>query len=313
MRNLGKKFILLTLIVGLIALWAIPSMATVAGAKRTASRIAATFESLGYNVRDSYRYGLLAIGASHTTSTTLYEGSSYVFIAGGDEDVFNVDVRVYDENGVLVARDSDRADVAVAKVTPRWTGTFYIKITMAECAGDGAYWVLVTGQSSRVLAQSDTPEYFKAALGRPTSYAEIASYFGPIYARPGEPLVLDRFGRSRWSAMAIINFDYDSDAIRPESIPLLDEWGRALKGPLARGIFMVEGHTDSKGSATYNQELSERRAWAVKRFLERVHGIPSYRLVARGFGERFPIASNDTAAGQAENRRVQFTLVDWVK
>lgn len=66
---------------------------------------------------------------------------------------------------------------------------------------------------------------------------------------------------------------------------------------------VVEGHTDSRGSDGYNQNLSERRAQAVVQALVN-SGIDRNRLAARGYGESRPIASNDTEAGRAKNRRV---------
>ena len=64
----------------------------------------------------------------------------------------------------------------------------------------------------------------------------------------------------------------------------------------------VEGHTDSVGSAAYNQKLSERRAQAVKRYLVR-QGIDPSRITTEGYGKSRPIASNETEEGRAKNRR----------
>ncbi|MBB5187297.1 OOP family OmpA-OmpF porin [Zhongshania antarctica] len=69
----------------------------------------------------------------------------------------------------------------------------------------------------------------------------------------------------------------------------------------------IAGHTDSVGSDSLNLNLSQQRAMAVKRFLS-VNGIESDRLVARGYGESSPLASNDTPTGRATNRRVEFRL-----
>lgn len=67
---------------------------------------------------------------------------------------------------------------------------------------------------------------------------------------------------------------------------------------------VIEGHTDSVGSTSYNHQLSEARAEAVRTYLTR-QGIASDRILARGLGEDFPVASNDTAAGRQQNRRVE--------
>lgn len=111
-------------------------------------------------------------------------------------------------------------------------------------------------------------------------------------------------------AGALINFDFDSAQIRPESYPLLDEFGKALKFGLAEGVFIVAGYTDNTGSTDYNQGLSERRAQAVANYLLAHHGISSTQLIMQGYGETKPIASNATESGQALNRRVEFIRVE---
>jgi len=66
----------------------------------------------------------------------------------------------------------------------------------------------------------------------------------------------------------------------------------------------VEGHTDSVGSDAYNMKLSQRRADAVRDYMV-AHGIAADRITTEAFGETRPVASNDTAARRAENRRVE--------
>jgi outer membrane protein OmpA-like peptidoglycan-associated protein len=69
----------------------------------------------------------------------------------------------------------------------------------------------------------------------------------------------------------------------------------------------IEGHTDSKGSEAYNQTLSEKRAGSVTEFLK-IRGVNALRLNPVGYGETKPVASNETAEGRAENRRVAFII-----
>lgn len=69
----------------------------------------------------------------------------------------------------------------------------------------------------------------------------------------------------------------------------------------------VEGHTDSVGDDAYNQRLSERRAEAVSQFLA-AQGVPAANITSKGFGETSPVASNDTAAGRQQNRRVELVV-----
>ena len=100
-----------------------------------------------------------------------------------------------------------------------------------------------------------------------------------------------------------LEFDTDSSALRPEHY---SEIGRVVQFlreyPTANAV--IEGHTDSDGSEAYNQALSERRAESVRRYLVAEAGIAAQRLSAVGYGETRPVASNETAAGKQENRRV---------
>ncbi|USD68240.1 OmpA family protein [Vibrio sp. SCSIO 43136] len=81
-----------------------------------------------------------------------------------------------------------------------------------------------------------------------------------------------------------------------------------LKYPQAEAT--VVGHTDSKGAAAFNQKLSEQRAQAVADYIES-KGVAADRLTIRGDGEANPIATNDTAAGRKENRRVEVTIEEF--
>ena len=72
--------------------------------------------------------------------------------------------------------------------------------------------------------------------------------------------------------------------------------------------FSIDGHTDSVGSASLNQKLSEERAYSVMNYLIE-NGIASSRLEAAGYGEDRPIASNNSRAGRGTNRRVEINLI----
>lgn len=104
-----------------------------------------------------------------------------------------------------------------------------------------------------------------------------------------------------------INFAYNSANVQPQFRATLDK----VAGVLAdydQTYVDVYGHTDSTGSDTYNQDLSERRATSVADYLSS-HGVQAARIATRGFGETQPIASNETEAGRAENRRVEIKVV----
>jgi len=106
-----------------------------------------------------------------------------------------------------------------------------------------------------------------------------------------------------------VYFDFDSAAITPRAVPDLDNLGRALSNPELRGgVFLVGGHADAKGTAEYNQGLSERRAQAVKRFLIQKFRLPDDSLVTAGYGKEQLKNRSDPFA--AENRRVQIVNLE---
>jgi outer membrane protein OmpA-like peptidoglycan-associated protein len=104
-----------------------------------------------------------------------------------------------------------------------------------------------------------------------------------------------------------ITFDFDSFAIRPEFRATLDQVAQTLVTHPQTYIDVL-GHTDSVGSAAYNQRLSEQRARAVADYLV-ARGVNPARIGTRGYGLTQPIASNDTEAGRAQNRRVEIKIV----
>ena len=101
-----------------------------------------------------------------------------------------------------------------------------------------------------------------------------------------------------------IQFDFDKDAIKPESKATLDEIAKLFSSDADLRLLVV-GHTDAKGGADYNDELSKRRAANVVAALSRVYGVDATRLTARGAGASEPLAPNDTEEGRAKSRRVE--------
>lgn len=103
-----------------------------------------------------------------------------------------------------------------------------------------------------------------------------------------------------------VTFAVDSITISPTFQTTLDQIATSLK-TYPDSLIDVYGHTDSTGSDTYNQGLSERRARAVADYLS-MRGVSSARIRSQGFGEQYPVASNDTAEGRALNRRVEIKI-----
>jgi outer membrane protein OmpA-like peptidoglycan-associated protein len=104
-----------------------------------------------------------------------------------------------------------------------------------------------------------------------------------------------------------ITFASDQDTVIPAFYSTLNAVAIVLR-KYNQTLIDVYGHTDSTGSDSYNQALSQRRANAVSNYLT-TQGVSPQRLVATGFGESRPIADNGTEAGRAQNRRVEIQIV----
>jgi outer membrane protein OmpA-like peptidoglycan-associated protein len=104
-----------------------------------------------------------------------------------------------------------------------------------------------------------------------------------------------------------ITFAYNSSQVQPQFRQTLDQVADILS-QYKQTYIDVYGHTDSTGSAEYNQRLSEQRATSVADYLAS-RGVQPARIGTRGFGKSQPIASNDTEEGRAANRRVEIKIV----
>jgi outer membrane protein OmpA-like peptidoglycan-associated protein len=104
-----------------------------------------------------------------------------------------------------------------------------------------------------------------------------------------------------------LTFDSGASQIRPESFDLLAKVEKAID-VFPRSELIIEGHTDSHGGDELNQKLSQERAESVQQYMINAMRIPTYRLIATGYGETRPVASNETAAGRERNRRIDIVI-----
>lgn len=105
-----------------------------------------------------------------------------------------------------------------------------------------------------------------------------------------------------------VNFDFNKSNIRPVDVPVLEEAVSTLKAENLPGVTAI-GYTDAIGTDAYNLKLSERRADSVKNWLVD-HGIPASKITAMGRGKADPVATNETADGRAQNRRVELKVAE---
>jgi outer membrane protein OmpA-like peptidoglycan-associated protein len=156
-------------------------------------------------------------------------------------------------------------------------GTHRVFVTAPEMTNYTGEFQFVAGQTTDIRVQLDTTK---------------------IKLEAKQIVILDK-----------VFFETNKDIIKPESFKLLDEVASVIMGNPQVGRVEVSGHTDSDGDDASNLDLSQRRSDAVKRYLEG-KGVKAERLVAVGYGETKPIDKNSSSKGKANNRRVEFNLVD---
>lgn len=167
------------------------------------------------------------------------------------------------------------------------------KQTAVQAAKDKADEELRKQQAAILQGQQDLKDSEKRTADALAQLASIASL-----KEEERGLVLTLSGS--------ILFKSAESALLPQAQVKLDQVADALLAMRTRNL-IVEGHTDSQGSDTYNQGLSQRRAEAVRDYLVR-KGYPSNQIQSRGRGEGSPVANNNSAEGRANNRRVEIVI-----
>jgi OOP family OmpA-OmpF porin len=140
----------------------------------------------------------------------------------------------------------------------------------------------------------------------PTAACTVAAAPPPAPMAPKPAPMAPKPVTQKVTLSADVLFEFDRYALKPEGKAKLDELVGQIKG-IALEVIIAVGHTDRIGSEAYNQKLSVRRAKAVRDYLVG-HGIAASRVTVEGFGESHPVASNATAEGRAQNRRVELRV-----
>ena len=100
-----------------------------------------------------------------------------------------------------------------------------------------------------------------------------------------------------------VKFPTNASALSPEAEQRLGEFAEKLKADNKNVYLEIQGHTDNKGAKAYNDELGEKRAEAVRKYLS-MHGVALNRMATISYGQDAPVAPNTTREGRAQNRRV---------
>lgn len=122
---------------------------------------------------------------------------------------------------------------------------------------------------------------------------------GVSVTRRGNEIILNMPGN--------VTFDLDSASLRSQFFEVLNSVAIVLEN-YEKTVLVIDGHTDSTGSRSYNMELSQRRAESVGDYLI-AQGVDPVRLATYGYGPDHPVASNENKSGRQANRRVELTLM----
>ncbi|MEZ4906484.1 MAG: thrombospondin type 3 repeat-containing protein [Saprospiraceae bacterium] len=136
-------------------------------------------------------------------------------------------------------------------------------------------------------------------------YDKCPNVFG-VAANNGCPAVKEEVKAVLTNAMEGVYFDTNSAKIKKESYSVLNNVVKVMQDNPAYKL-QIDGYTDNRGNDAFNLQLSKDRAKSVKEYLIS-KGVAANRLSSEGYGEKMPKATNDTAAGRAKNRRVEFTV-----
>jgi OOP family OmpA-OmpF porin len=120
----------------------------------------------------------------------------------------------------------------------------------------------------------------------------------------GCPIAIEEVARVE----LLVNFDFDKADVKAEFLSEIEDVALFMEQH-PDVVVELEGHTDSRGTEAYNLDLSQQRADAVRAELIERFEVASSRVSARGFGESQPVASNDSNAGRASNRRVITVII----
>jgi len=217
---------------------------------------------------------------------------------------------------ITLAVEDNKLATATFKLSPAEVAVTITGKVSDKKTGDGlAATVTFPDAGNAVFNTDPTTGIYKAQLmaGSYTVVVESKDYVkqtAALIVEKGKPQVRDfamlKVGMS--ITLRGIYFDFDKATIKPESKPALEAAAKMLNENPTINV-EIQGHTDSKGSDSYNLSLSDRRAASVVAYLVQNLGIDMSRLTSRGYGESMPIATNDTDAGRAMNRRVEFKII----
>lgn len=166
--------------------------------------------------------------------------------------------------------------------------------------------VLIQARKAEAIAAEKRAEEALSQAEKERREAEKARQRAEELAERVNKLEAERTERGLVLTLGDVLFDFDKASLKPGGVRAVNKLAQFMEEYPERNI-MIEGFTDSVGPVDYNEKLSRRRANSVRQALVN-KGISSTRIRIRGYGEKYPVASNNTEAGRQQNRRVEVII-----
>ncbi len=250
------------------------------------------------DVRDDKNNNInIGIGLDNVFQTSLNNGHYSEKIICDNAQIINASV--LKENGDIVSSSES------FQFLPQKTA--YIKVSLAA-TGKPVLQQMSVNDALASLSQANRQTH---QISRMPSNCSMTSQMPPSQQLPNQnlptepaqkPTVNAPVNTSELKQFSVL-FDFDSANLKNNNSDVLDGMASFIQS-YPRTNITVEGHTDSRGSESYNLQLSQKRANTVKNILVDKYGMPPSRLRAVGYGEAMPVDTNDTEKGRQNNRRV---------
>jgi outer membrane protein OmpA-like peptidoglycan-associated protein len=221
--------------------------------------------------------------------------------ANHDDSAEKVDKLAYiAKDKIALTQEVAKQKVAEAEIARAAKERDQMRLTQRTNEADQAKEIAIQSQLTAQIAMNDA-----AASQRKTQEAQ--AHAAQLEAQLAD-LSAKKTDRGMVITLGDVLFGTDMARLNPEGMQTAQKLAEVLKQNPQRTV-LVEGFTDSTGTAPHNQELSERRAAAVRSALQEM-GISADRVVTHGYGQQFPVATNDTSGNRQMNRRVEIVLSD---
>jgi len=196
--------------------------------------------------------------------------------------------------------------VALALASCATTGTVDQKIAAAQAQTQADVNKKIESVASQVESVQQHQKEQDAQLATLSQEAKDAlqrATQAGVLAK-GKVAFQQTFGEDR------VKFKSDKYELNDDAKKALDDFAGKVKALNEQYFIEIQGHTDDTGSKRYNEDLGERRAESVRRYLSREQGLPLNRMSTISYGDTLPVAPNKTKAGRAQNRRVVIVVLE---